>query len=175
MTTETIDRYGALTAPDTLTIRRVLPGPAERIWAYLTDGELRRKWLAAGSMEERVGAAFTLTWRNDELTSPPGAKPDGFGGEHSMASTVTECDPPRRLAFTWGDSGSTVEIDLEPEGEDVLLTLVHRSVPEGDTRRMIGAGWLAHLDVLESVAKGKAPTPFWDSWTALKAEYDARF
>ena len=174
MTTGTIDRYGALTAPDTLTIRRVLPGPAERIWAYLTDGEMRRKWLAGGAMEARVGSGFTLTWRNDELSSPPGARPEGFGPEHSMESTVTECDPPHRLAFTWGESGS-VEIELESQGRDVLLTLVHRRVPEGDMRRMIGAGWHAHLDVLESVARGEAPGPFWDNWTVLKADYDARF
>ena len=31
-------RYGLLTEPATLTITRLLPGPATRIWAYLTDG-----------------------------------------------------------------------------------------------------------------------------------------
>ena len=41
-----IDAYGVLTEPTTLTIQRLLPGPVERIWSYLTDSELRRKWLA---------------------------------------------------------------------------------------------------------------------------------
>ena len=55
---KTPDPYGALTEPATLTIQRLLPGPIERVWAYLTDGELRRKWLAAGQMEMKVGAAL---------------------------------------------------------------------------------------------------------------------
>ena len=43
-----VDAYGALSEPSTLTIQRMLPGPIERVWAYLTDSDLRRKWLAAG-------------------------------------------------------------------------------------------------------------------------------
>ena len=65
-----IDSYGALTGPDTLRIQRLLPGPIERVWAYLVDGELRRQWLAAGKMEPVEGAPFELVWRNDELTGP---------------------------------------------------------------------------------------------------------
>jgi uncharacterized protein YndB with AHSA1/START domain len=50
--TQTADDYGVLTGTDTLTIQRRLPGPIERVWAYLTDGELRRQWLAAGDGNE---------------------------------------------------------------------------------------------------------------------------
>ena len=35
------DDYGELIEPTTLRIQRLLPGPIERIWAYLTDSELR--------------------------------------------------------------------------------------------------------------------------------------
>ena len=65
------DAYGALIEPTTLKIQRLLPGPIERVWAYLTDSDLRRQWLAAGEMEMKVGAPFELVWRNDELTDPP--------------------------------------------------------------------------------------------------------
>jgi uncharacterized protein YndB with AHSA1/START domain len=54
------DAYGVLTEPDTLKIQRLLPGPIERVWAYLTVSELRRKWLAAGEMEMKVGAPCEL-------------------------------------------------------------------------------------------------------------------
>ena len=43
--------FGALTEPATLTIERLLPGPIERIWSYLTESDMRSKWLASGSME----------------------------------------------------------------------------------------------------------------------------
>ena len=41
-----LERYGVLTEPATLTLRRFLPGPVERVWAYLTQSDLRRQWLA---------------------------------------------------------------------------------------------------------------------------------
>ena len=74
-----IDPYGELVEPTTLKIQRLLPGPIERVWAYLTDSDLRRQWLASGQMEMKVDAPFELVWRNDELTDPPGRKPPGFG------------------------------------------------------------------------------------------------
>ena len=40
----TEDQFAVLTEPTTLVIHRWLPGPAERIWRYLTDSELRGKW-----------------------------------------------------------------------------------------------------------------------------------
>ena len=67
--------YGALTEPATLTIQRRLPGPIERVWAYLTDSDLRKQWLASGTMPLQHGASFELVWRNHELTNPPGQRP----------------------------------------------------------------------------------------------------
>ena len=40
------DAYGVLTEPATLKIQRLLPGPIERVWAYLVESDLRRQWLA---------------------------------------------------------------------------------------------------------------------------------
>lgn len=165
--------FGVITEPATLTIKRVLPGPIERAWAYLTESELRRKWLAAGAMELKVGAPFTLTWRNDELTSPTGSKPDGFGTEHSMTCEITEVEAPRKLAFSWGRSGG-VSIELTPVGKDVLLTLVHHRLPDREAMLMVGAGWHMHLDVLVARVRNEEPEPFWDGWTRLKQDYAKR-
>src|SRR6201988_5577638 len=89
--------HGVLIEPATLKIERLLPGPIERVWAYLTESDLRRKWLAAGHMELKAGAPFELVWRNNELTDPPGKAPAGFGEEHRMPSHIVEVDPPRKL------------------------------------------------------------------------------
>lgn len=89
--------YGTLIEPATLKIERLLPGPIERVWDYLTNGELRRKWLASGAMALEVGAQFELVWRNNELTDPPGKRPDGFGDEHRALCRILELDPPRKL------------------------------------------------------------------------------
>ena len=167
------DAYGELIEPTTLKIQRLLPGPIERIWAYLTDSELRRKWMAAGDMEMKAGAPFELVWRNDELTDPPGERPAGFGGEHRMQSRITEFDPPRKLSITWNSTGD-VTFELEPKGKCVLLTVIHRRFPDRATLLKHMAGWHMHLDVLVARASGEEPAPFWDGWSGLMKEYDAR-
>jgi uncharacterized protein YndB with AHSA1/START domain len=168
-----LDAYGVLTQPGTLKIQRILPGPVERVWAYLTDSDLRRRWLAAGPMEMKLGAPFELVWRNDELTDPPGQRPPGFSEEHRMLSRITELDPPRRLAIAWSGSGD-VSFELEPKGGEVLLTVIHRRLPDRATTLMVGAGWHMHLDVLVARVTGKEPGPFWDGWSRLREEYDGR-
>jgi uncharacterized protein YndB with AHSA1/START domain len=165
--------YGALIEPAALKIERLLPGPIERIWAYLTESELRRQWLAGGKMEMRIGAPFELVWRNDELTNPPGERPPGFPAEHRMESRVTEFDPPRKLAIAWGANGET-SFELAAKGEAVLLTLIHRRLPDRTTLLNVGAGWHMHLDILLARASGKEPEPFWDGWSRLHSEYERR-
>ena len=169
----TPDAYGALIEPATLKIQRLLPGPIERVWAYLTQSELRRQWLAAGEMEMKVGAPFEFVWRNDELTDPPGQRPPGFSEEHRMQSRITELDPPRKLAFTWRGSGE-VSFELEPKGNNVLLTVIHRRLPDRATLLKVGAGWHMHLNVLVARATGEQPEAFWDGWSRLVKEYDRR-
>ncbi|NUS39704.1 MAG: SRPBCC family protein [Lysobacter sp.] len=164
--------YAVLTASDTVRLERLLPGPAERVWRYLTDGELRRKWLASGDMAPHAGAGFELVWRNDELTDPPGHRPEGFGEEHRMQSTITACEPERLLAFTWGPG--EVRFELEPRGDQVLLTVTHAHISDRRNMVMIGAGWHMHLGVLAARLDGTRPEPFWDGWARLREVYDRR-
>lgn len=111
----TRDAYGVLTEPTTLKIQRLLPGPIERVWAHLTESDLRRQWLAAGPMQMKVGSSFEFVWRNDELSNPPGERPAGFPEEQRMQSRITECEPPRKLSFTWQGSDD-VSFELTPAG-----------------------------------------------------------
>src|SRR5215218_5224355 len=156
-----IDSYGVLIEPTTLKLERLLPGPIERVWDYLTDSDLRRQWLASGDMELTAGAPFELTWHNDELTNPPGEKPEGFGSEHSMASRIVEVDPPRKLVFAWGNSGD-VSFELEEQGDKVQLTLIHRRLPSREMLIKVAAGWHAHVGVMVAKISGETPAPFWN-------------
>ncbi len=165
------EAYGQLIENATLVIKRRLPGPLERVWQHLTDGELRRKWLAAGVMEQKVGASFELIWRNDELTQPPGIRPGGFGDEHRMTCEILEIAPQRKLTFSWSGTGD-VTFELEAQGKDVLLTVTHRRISDRNMRLMIGAGWHMHLDVLVARSHGTETEPFWDGWSRLREEYD---
>jgi uncharacterized protein YndB with AHSA1/START domain len=169
----TLDSFGTLIEPATLKIERLLPGPIERVWAYLTQSELRRRWFAAGEMEMKVGSGFEFVWRNNELTDPPGTPPEGFGSEHRMESRITALEPPRKLAFTFGQSGD-VSFELAEKGKEVLLTVTHRRLPDRATMLKVGPGWHAHLDILVARVRGTTPEPFWDAINRLKKEYERR-
>ncbi|HEX2146453.1 MAG TPA: SRPBCC family protein [Pseudorhizobium sp.] len=170
--TATLDAYGVLTEPATLKIERLLPGTVERVWAYLTQSELRRLWLAAGDMEMKTGAPFELVWRNEELSDPPGRRPDGFPEEQRMESHIIAADPPHRLTFAWRQG--EVSFELRPEGNQVLLTIIHRRISDRANMVMIGAGWHMHLNILAERLASRKPSPFWDGWSRLRDEYDRR-
>jgi len=165
--------FGTLGEDATLTLERLLPGSIDRVWAYLTESDLRRQWLAAGTMDMRVGAPLELVWRNRELTANPGNRPEEFGDEHRLESEITELDPPYRLSISWGSTGG-VTFELEPVGDMVRFTVTHRRIPDRSIMLNVSAGWHAHLDVLAARLAGSEPEPFWDSWTSLKQEYDRR-
>jgi len=167
--------YGELSEPMTLTIQRVLPGTVERVWAYLTESDLRRQWLASGEMEMKLGSTFEFVWRNSELTDPPGKRPEGFAEEHRLTSEITELDPPNKLGITWGTTGG-VTFELTPRRDGVLLTIVHKRATDRTTLLNVSAGWHAHLDILEAkIGGGGQAEPFWEGWQRLKKDYETRF
>ena len=81
-------------------------------------------------------------------------------------------DPPPET-LTWANSGD-VSFELTPKGNEVLLTLIHRRLPDRATILKVSAGWHMHLDILVARATGEQPGPFWDGWERLRTEYDAR-
>lgn len=168
----TVSDYGVQTEPMTVRIERLLPGPVERVWAYLTESDLRRQWLAAGPMELTVGGEVELIWRNDELTKHAEPRPPGMEVEHRMKSRIIAVDPPTLLAFEW--NGGDVTFELESTGGGTLLTVTHRRLSGRDGLLSVSAGWHAHLDVLVDRVAGREPGPFWSKWSRLRTEYAER-
>jgi uncharacterized protein YndB with AHSA1/START domain len=168
----TVSAYGVQTEPATVRIQRLLPGSIERVWAYLTESDLRRQWLAAGPMDLKVGGEVELTWRNDELSRHVEERPAGMESEHSLKSHIIRVDPPRLLTFDWGSGDVTFE--LEPKNGEVLLTVTHRRLSDRNGLLSVSAGWHAHLDVLADRMSGRDPGPFWSTWSRLRTEYAER-
>jgi uncharacterized protein YndB with AHSA1/START domain len=162
--------YGVLTDATTLQLQRHLPGPVERVWAYLTDSDLRQKWLAAGCMTLTPGTPFELVWRNDDLSASPDERPEGFAEESHATCTLTEVDPLRKLRFEWPGVGE-VTFELRPSGDEVLLTITHRQLANRDMTLMVGAGWHMHLDILIAHLDELDPPSFWHGWRQLREAY----
>ncbi|HWK15353.1 MAG TPA: SRPBCC domain-containing protein [Rhizobiaceae bacterium] len=169
---------GTITEPGTVRIERLLPGSAERLWSYLTESDKRRQWLAAGEMELKLGGAVAHLFRHHELsTEPTPERYRDMAASPVMTGTVTECDPPRMLAYTWpGDNGaSEVTFELFPEGGNVLLVITHRRLPDEETMVSVAAGWDAHLGILIDRLNGAVPRRFWSEHERLAAAYREKF
>ena len=64
--------------------------------------------------------------------------------------------------------------ELEPRGDQVLLTVTPAHISDRRNMVMIGAGRHMHLEVLAARLQGTRPEPFWDGWARLRTEYDRR-
>ncbi|MBU1378632.1 MAG: SRPBCC family protein [Alphaproteobacteria bacterium] len=174
--TETLahSAFGELIEPASLRIERILPGPIERIWSYLTESDLRAQWLARGDMQLRPGAKVEFVWRNGELSGRAEERPEGVNEEGRMTCEIFRAEPPRLLVIGWGTSGSEVTFELEPQGAEVKFTVTHRRLPDRANLLGVSAGWHAHLEFLGARLHGREPPLFWKTWAELKAAYDQR-
>jgi hypothetical protein len=68
-----MNEYGQVIDKGTVRFERLLPGPVERVWQYLTDSQLRGTWLATGPMEPRAGGASERAGRRRSNSHAPSA------------------------------------------------------------------------------------------------------
>ena len=173
--------YGSYINPETLRFERLLPGPIERVWAFLTESDKKAKWLAGGNVEPRIGGKVELHFYHKNLSEEEDPIPEKYREMENGASytgRVTQWDPPRLLSYTWfeedPDDQSEVTFELIPQENDkVLLVLTHRRV--GDKRNIIIgalAGWHTHLNILADRLAGNQPKGFWKVHTMVEKDYD---
>jgi len=172
--------YGERIDASTVRFERLLPGPIERVWEYLSDGSKRAAWFAGGNTELKVGGKVELRFNNGSLSTLPDIDPPQkyreYSADISFDGIVTQCDPPRLLAYTWNfeDENSEVCFELSEAGDRVRLVLTHRKLDSEREVVDVSAGWHTHLDILEDLLSGREPRPFWKTHTPLEAEYERR-
>lgn len=158
-----------LIKPSTIRFERLLPGPIERVWAYLVDSRKRASWLAAGEFDLRVGGKVELIFENDKLSDDA---PRG-GGTRRFEGRITRLEPLRALGHTWNWDGKDSEVlyELAPQGKDVLLTILHRLPEDGGMIAGVGGGWAVHTGILADQLNGVKPRPFWTTHDKLMKEF----
>jgi uncharacterized protein YndB with AHSA1/START domain len=173
------EEYGVVTGPGTVRIERLLPGPIERVWAYITDSEKRGKWLASGPMDLKPGGQLEFVFRNSELSphaEPTPEKYKQYEGYKTLG-LVTRCEPPRHLSFTWDHeegNKSEVTFELTSRGKKVLLVLTHRRLATRSDMLSVSTGWHSHLDILIDILNDREPRPFWSKFNKLEPQYEKR-
>ena len=112
------------------------------VFPYFTDATLLVEWMGRwASLEPTPGGSFEV-----DLGCAP------------VRGSYVVVEPPRRVVFTWGIAGNdnlppgstTVEVTLTAIGQDTLVELIHRDLPESrhhDHR----AGWARLLDALATL------------------------
>jgi len=160
--------------PGTVRLERLLPGPIERVWSYITDSKKRATWLAAGEFDLRVGGRIQLEFDNAKLS------PDGAGGKDKGRGTgkfegvITRLEAPRQLTHTWGWGWSDTEVTyaLAPKGKEILLLITHRRLPKEVWSGVMG-GWDVHTAILSDQLEGKPPRSFWTEHAKAEKKYAA--
>jgi uncharacterized protein YndB with AHSA1/START domain len=152
---------GKIVDGNTVRFERMLPGPIERVWDFLTRPEHLATWLAPGDFEQRIGGFIELRT---------------IGG--IVRGIVTRSDPPRELAYSWlhlssahlVDDDSLLRFQLEPRGDQVLLVLTHRRITPEYFSKVL-AGWHLMLDALAISLRGGRPSPFMEQFARIESEY----
>jgi uncharacterized protein YndB with AHSA1/START domain len=183
MSTTRAGELARLIGPGAARIERRLPGPIDRVWAYLTDPELRGRWLAPGPMEGRVGGRVELRFRHADLSREPDTVPERYREVaergHVMHGVVTAYDPPRRLRYTWHEDvedATEVTFDLEDLADgSVRLVITHRRLDGRDELVSVASGWHTHLQILVEHLGGREPPPFWRTHVEIEPAYEGLF
>jgi uncharacterized protein YndB with AHSA1/START domain len=159
-----MSKPATLIKPATVRLERLLPGPIERVWAYLVESQKRATWLAAGEFDLRVGGKIELIFNNNSLSDEK-APADAGGGTRRFEGKITRLEPMKLLAHTWNWDGkpSDVVYELDKRGKDVLLTIRHNLPEDAGLLRGVGGGWATHVGILEDQLKGVKPRLFWST------------
>jgi uncharacterized protein YndB with AHSA1/START domain len=129
-------------------------GPAT-VFRYLVDPERMTRWMGVTALlEPRPGGRFEV-----DLT-----------GRDVAVGEYVAIEPDRRVVFTWGWKGSddvppgstTVEVVLEPDGDDTVLHFRHSGLPNPAAARSHTDGWCHYLERIAAAGSGRDPGP--DPW-----------
>jgi uncharacterized protein YndB with AHSA1/START domain len=129
----------------------------EQVWQALTDGAMTRKFWYGRRVDSdwKVGAPVTFWYDVD--------------GADAISDTgiVLESDPPRRLSYTFhvefidelrDAHPSRVSFAIDPQGDDVKLTLTHDEFEAGSkVLAGVSRGWPIVLCSLKSFVETGRP------------------
>lgn len=138
---------------DTIVQREVrVDARPETIFPFFTDPELMVRWMGnSAQADPRPGGVYRVD----------------INGTYIARGEYVEVSPPDRVVFTWGWEGegtiapgaSTVEVTLTADGEETLVRLVHRDIPNEDSASAHGRGWEHYLERLRVAGAGGDPGP----------------
>ena len=129
-----------------------LEAATDVVFAHLIDPELYARWQGVrAELDPRPGGVFKV-WMDAETV---------------VSGSYVAIEPHRRVVFTWGWEGNdavppgstTVEIQLEADGEATTLILRHSGLPDGESAALHEEGWRFFTPRLATAVTGGDPGP----------------
>ncbi|HWV51403.1 SRPBCC domain-containing protein [Pseudorhodoplanes sp.] len=145
-----VARADTVTKPS-LTLKRRLNAPAEKVYAAWTDPQKIVKWFGPDSgpvtkaeIDLRVGGRFDIGFHTED------------GEYHQVGGIYRVVEPNKKLVFTWAwhtmkERESQVTITIKPDGDGSILTLLHEKFFDETARDGHSRGWNGSLDKLEQL------------------------
>ena len=132
-------------AKPSLTIKRRIDAPPEKIFRAWTEPEKITRWFGP----EQVEVLHAETDARVVARSPDGE-------QHEVSGTYREVVPNEKLVFTWAwrstpERASRVTVLLGADGSGTLLTLIHEQFFDEAARDRHEHGWNGSMDKLERV------------------------
>jgi uncharacterized protein YndB with AHSA1/START domain len=132
-----------------LTLKRRLNAPPEKVFAAWTEPEKIVKWFGpdAGPVKQasadvRVGGRYAVEFSTEDAE------------QHHVSGVYREVVSNHKLVFTWAwrtmpERESLVTVLIKPDGTGSILTLIHEQFFDEAARDRHRQGWTGCLDKLE--------------------------
>jgi uncharacterized protein YndB with AHSA1/START domain len=131
--------YEEIEGRPALRFERSFKHPVERVWSAVSEPDEMHHWFPAAVMVDlRPGGAMSFEFDDPDAPTTTGE--------------ITELDPPRLLAFSWGDD--LLRFELEPQGEGSRLVFIHFLSERNEAARN-AAGWDVCLSELDRHVAGE--------------------
>ena len=173
--------YGELGEDGVLRFERILPGPIERVWAYLMEPEKRALWFCGGEWATTPGGKVEFHFDHKNLSPHDDPYPEKYKDMENgvkFEGTIVACEPPRLLTLHWpssvGGDDSEVVFRLSEVTAGVKLELEQSRIPNANDLFSASAGWHGHFAILTARLNDETPPPFWETHERLDAEYRDR-
>ena len=140
----------AVASVTTLTVKRKIPAPAQKVFDAWLDPAALREWMRPCSgttkpsdvkADAREGGAFEIVMHT-------------ASGPVSHTGIYKTIDAPRRLVFTWnsvhaGNEDSLVTVEFRPDGKTTEVVVTHERLPQEKVAGHTG-GWTSILESLSN-------------------------
>jgi uncharacterized protein YndB with AHSA1/START domain len=140
----------SLAGRPSLTLKRRIHAPPEKVYAAWTDPQKIIRWFGRpdakpdsfqADIDARTGGRFRVSFATDDEY-------------YEVGGVYREVVPNERLVFSWAwhstpERESQVTVSLKPDGDGTLLTLHHEQLFDQAARDGHERGWISSLDKLE--------------------------